>query len=408
VLYRLAFDHVAAGEPREALGPALEIVDCAVESVINRGATVASMAMALLGRPDEAIAFAAEADEAYCRCNDGPSVGHLLGAVLGHAAAGRLLEADRSARLGYDLSLARGDKEGMEKFCLLRGWVLVDAGLLLDAAKLFREGAALAKETGHLPDRRWCLGGLALAEGMAGKAEAAAATLVVLDQLPKHWMDGFDADLIERGRAWAHAAAGEMSSARSTLRAAAAGRSHSGEMPVSEARLHHDLARLGEPVPAAESLARLAASTPTEWVCALAQHAEALATPTGATLEAAARRLEDLGALGLAGEAGLSAVAAYGDEGLLRAATALSRDVSSWIKRCGDVVAPGVLGNPTFAQLTAREREVATLAASGASSKAIADRLYLSVRTVDNHLRSVYNKLGISGREELARALAGE
>jgi DNA-binding CsgD family transcriptional regulator len=57
--------------------------------------------------------------------------------------------------------------------------------------------------------------------------------------------------------------------------------------------------------------------------------------------------------------------------------------------------------------LTRREREIAALAASGASSKVIAARLSLSSRTVDNHLQSVYGKLGIRGRRDLA-AVASE
>ena len=56
--------------------------------------------------------------------------------------------------------------------------------------------------------------------------------------------------------------------------------------------------------------------------------------------------------------------------------------------------------------LTRRERDIATLAVGGASSKEIAERLYLSVRTVNNHLQSAYSKLGIAGRRELATALA--
>ena len=55
--------------------------------------------------------------------------------------------------------------------------------------------------------------------------------------------------------------------------------------------------------------------------------------------------------------------------------------------------------------LTARERDIAALAASGASSKDIADQLFLSVRTVNNHLQNVYSKLGVSGRRQLATAL---
>ena len=55
--------------------------------------------------------------------------------------------------------------------------------------------------------------------------------------------------------------------------------------------------------------------------------------------------------------------------------------------------------------LTSRERDIATLAAQGESSKAIAARLFLSVRTVNNHLQSVYSKLGVTGRGQLAGVL---
>jgi DNA-binding CsgD family transcriptional regulator len=55
--------------------------------------------------------------------------------------------------------------------------------------------------------------------------------------------------------------------------------------------------------------------------------------------------------------------------------------------------------------LTARERQIAKLAAAGVPSKEIAEQLFLSARTVDNHLLRVYNKLGVSGRNELAAAL---
>lgn len=56
--------------------------------------------------------------------------------------------------------------------------------------------------------------------------------------------------------------------------------------------------------------------------------------------------------------------------------------------------------------LTARERQVAALAAAGHTSAKIAARLGLSGRTVNNHLGRVYQKLGISGRAELRAALA--
>ena len=55
--------------------------------------------------------------------------------------------------------------------------------------------------------------------------------------------------------------------------------------------------------------------------------------------------------------------------------------------------------------LTPREREVALLVADGLTSKEVAERLFLSPRTVSNHLQNAYTKLGISKRTELGEAL---
>jgi DNA-binding CsgD family transcriptional regulator len=62
-------------------------------------------------------------------------------------------------------------------------------------------------------------------------------------------------------------------------------------------------------------------------------------------------------------------------------------------------------GTMSFDDLTAREREVAVVAATGASTKSIAERLYVSDRTVESHLGSMYRKLGVSSRPELVVAL---
>jgi DNA-binding CsgD family transcriptional regulator len=52
--------------------------------------------------------------------------------------------------------------------------------------------------------------------------------------------------------------------------------------------------------------------------------------------------------------------------------------------------------------LTTREREIAQLASAGTTSAEIARRLYISVRTVDNHLGRIYRKLDIPNRASLA------
>ena len=57
--------------------------------------------------------------------------------------------------------------------------------------------------------------------------------------------------------------------------------------------------------------------------------------------------------------------------------------------------------------LSRREREVALLASRGETAQAIADQLFMSKRTVESHLVSIYAKLGVSAKTELIRR-AGE
>ncbi|MGY2067649.1 AAA family ATPase [Blastococcus sp. SYSU DS0619] len=55
----------------------------------------------------------------------------------------------------------------------------------------------------------------------------------------------------------------------------------------------------------------------------------------------------------------------------------------------------------TTTELTAQERQVAGLVRQGLSNRDVAARLFVSPRTVDFHLRNVFNKLGVASRAEL-------
>jgi len=55
--------------------------------------------------------------------------------------------------------------------------------------------------------------------------------------------------------------------------------------------------------------------------------------------------------------------------------------------------------------LTASERRVASMAAGGMTNREIAQALFITLRTVETHLTTIYRKLDIAGRERLSEAL---
>ena len=63
--------------------------------------------------------------------------------------------------------------------------------------------------------------------------------------------------------------------------------------------------------------------------------------------------------------------------------------------------APALTSYP--AGLSAREVEVLRLVAKGLTNAQVARELYISVRTVNRHLNSIYGKLGESTREAATR-----
>lgn len=56
---------------------------------------------------------------------------------------------------------------------------------------------------------------------------------------------------------------------------------------------------------------------------------------------------------------------------------------------------------PSTGELTAQELQVARQVATGATSREVGAQLFLSPRTIEAHLRSIYRKLGIRSRREL-------
>ncbi|MEV6832984.1 LuxR C-terminal-related transcriptional regulator [Streptomyces sp. NPDC051133] len=150
----------------------------------------------------------------------------------------------------------------------------------------------------------------------------------------------------------------------------------------------YDAVRLGAPQ-------RCAGRLPAGSV--LARHADALARADGAALDRAARDLEERGFLLFAAEAHAQAVRAHRDP---RAARRSRTRAVALARRCQGARTP-VLAGLVLGELTARQRQIVTLAAAGLSNREIAEKLTLSVRTVGNHLYSAYTRLGTGDRGAL-------
>lgn len=84
--------------------------------------------------------------------------------------------------------------------------------------------------------------------------------------------------------------------------------------------------------------------------------------------------------------------------------------VATSLRRIGQRVKPDISaeGYGMLSLLSRREREIADLVASGLTSPEVAQQLFLSVRTVESHLRRIFLKLNITDRAQLAAIVALE
>ncbi|MFF0200579.1 LuxR C-terminal-related transcriptional regulator [Streptomyces sp. NPDC005017] len=182
-----------------------------------------------------------------------------------------------------------------------------------------------------------------------------------------------------RAAAWRAAARGDLDAALEAL---------DGERP-------YDAVRLGAP--------ELAAELPCS-AQVFQDHADALSRADGPALDGAAEALRERGFLLFAAEAHAQAVRAHRDP--LAARTSRTRAVAL-ARRCQGARTPALTGL-VLGELTARQRQIVTLAAAGLSNRQIAERLTLSVRTVGNHLYSAYTRLGGDRRNLPGRTTAPE
>ncbi|MEV6955728.1 LuxR C-terminal-related transcriptional regulator [Streptomyces sp. NPDC051183] len=364
--------------------------------------TTTAVAHAYTGRPEEARREVARAAALL-----GREPAEVLPLRLAEFAAefwaGSLDGADRAADAFAELLRRRGDWPVAERSVdALYGAVLLWRGRPGPALARFRAGIA-ARGPGYYDTSH--LGGAAHAAALAGDAARAESHLAAADRGSAAVPVVFD-QWTELARPWVAAAGGRVTRAVELARGVADG-ARAAALPGFELLALHDAARLGGTGGARSVAARMrevAAAHQGALAAVCAAHVAALAGRSGTGLWEAAQEFERLGYGLFAAEAAAGA-ARIAPGAAARAAAARAHMLAA---RCAGVSAAAVpaLAGLAAPALTPREREIAALAAQGLASRAIADRLILSPRTVDNHLTSIYAKLGIPGRTDLAAVLA--
>jgi DNA-binding CsgD family transcriptional regulator len=280
--------------------------------------------------------------------------------------------------------------------------LVADRGIIEDAELGAVEAGALFREEGRPLLERLALMRLALTYALVGRINDVAKLLETIDAFgPTPGV--FVVDLAEV-RAWASAASGDLSAARQILEEAVEAGEAIGDL-VGEALALHTIARFGAPSDAIDRLTDVATRIEGPLAAGRLAHVRGLVDRDAPGLERASSAFEPMGATLLAAEAAADAAVIFRRAGNLRRASAAELRASILRDRCGPVRTPALASISSRARLTPAEYDTALLAAAGRSNREIADELVLSVRTVENRLQRVYEKLGVEGRMKLVEAL---
>ena len=316
------------------------------------------------------------------------------------AFAGRVPEA--LAILDFFLSSPGLPSESRSSGNMYRGRFLLLEGKIASAARSLRDAAVTLRTDPSYGS--WCLALLAEAEALLGhsaQAEEARHESLSLrrnDSLSVY-VDG------RRALAWVDAQGGRLTDAIAELWAAADLASER-DQRCFELVILDDLLRLGESDAAtrARDVSDIVEGSLGE---AVGLHARAVTSKRGMDLELAASSFAHMELSLMASELWAAASTAYRHEGLLARSTKAAKRSHEIAGLCeGAGIRPGTWPDQVD-PLSRRQREVALLAAQGASNAQIASALSLSVRTVESHLYAAFAKLGLTARDELSSVLSG-
>jgi DNA-binding CsgD family transcriptional regulator len=283
----------------------------------------------------------------------------------------------------------------------IAGRVALGAGNLRSANALLERASAGLSATHSLGWGYRYRVSRATALAMSGSTGEAAAALAALDRQrrPFRALD-FERSL---ARAWVAAGQGAVSEAISVLLSAAETASAKGRF-AEEVVCLQTAAQFGGRR-GARRLAELQAIVEGPRVGVAARFAAALCDGDAAELAWVSGEFERIGDLVAATDAAAHAALAYRGQGLRGSALGSAARADALAEQCGGAATPALRQASEPVSFTDREREIVMLIGEGLSNRAVAERLTLSVRTVESHIYRAMAKTGTTSREELAALL---
>jgi DNA-binding CsgD family transcriptional regulator len=361
------------------------------------------MAMGALGEVDDLTSVA---EQALRRATTSFQASHMrfwFGAVYGRACrlTGRIDEFTRAAKQIAD-SAREVPGLAYANLAFLMGQAELVRGAADESVRLSHEALAGAQRhavtTGLNPASCFALAEAHAKLGQPGPAEEAAAraaSCVPTDYLFMHTG-------LALATGWSLAANGCLTEAVTTAQAAAA-QARERSQPTHELACIQAAAQWGDSS-GAERAGELAEELSLPIANAVARHTQSLRTDDGEGLLAASAEYRAIGDRAAAADAAAQAAAVFTrndrrKRGLY--AAALAQELGD---ECGGLCTPA-LRSRVGVPLSGRQRDVIELVVAGLSNREIADRLVMSVRTVEGHVYRACQRVGAQSREELASIL---
>jgi DNA-binding CsgD family transcriptional regulator len=231
-----------------------------------------------------------------------------------------------------------------------------------------------------------------------GSTGEAAATLAVLDKLRRPFRSlDYESSL---ARAWVVAGQGAVSEAI-TVVLSAAERASANRQFAAEVVCLQTATQFGDRT-SAPRLRELESIVDGPRVGLAARFAVALRDGDAAELSSVSTEFELMGDLVAAVDAAAYAALAYRSQDLRGSALICSARGDVLAEQCGGASTPALRRASEPVPLTDREREIVMMIGEGLSNRAIAERLTVSVRTVESHIYRAMSKTGTTSRDELA------